>query len=89
MRKSEDTSTRNTLIRNKTDADAREEKKGEGNGNFEATCYRLSRGRRWQRRNLMSRASSFVHGWSSSMVRGADWIEHRRWLRRGGKSTRA
>ncbi|PON41278.1 hypothetical protein TorRG33x02_338500 [Trema orientale] len=43
--------------------------------------------RRWQRRNLIKSASSFVHGWSSSMVRGADWIAHRQWLRRGGKST--
>ncbi|PON49113.1 hypothetical protein TorRG33x02_318620 [Trema orientale] len=43
--------------------------------------------RRWQRRNLIESASSFVHGWSSSMVRGADWIEHSQWLRRGEKST--
>ncbi|PON63072.1 hypothetical protein PanWU01x14_133440, partial [Parasponia andersonii] len=42
--------------------------------------------RPWQRRNLIESASSFVHGWSSSMVRGADWIEYRQWLRRGGKS---
>ncbi|PON49071.1 hypothetical protein TorRG33x02_318720 [Trema orientale] len=43
--------------------------------------------RRWQRRNLIESASSFIHGWSSSMVRGADWVKHRQWLRRGGKST--
>ncbi|POO02899.1 hypothetical protein TorRG33x02_009600, partial [Trema orientale] len=43
--------------------------------------------RPWQRRKLIESASSFIHGWSSSMVRGADWVKHRQWLRRGGKST--
>ncbi|PON77637.1 hypothetical protein TorRG33x02_240070 [Trema orientale] len=43
--------------------------------------------RRWQRRNRLESASSFVHGWSSSMVRRADWVKHRQWLHRGGKST--
>ncbi|PON74945.1 hypothetical protein PanWU01x14_046620, partial [Parasponia andersonii] len=42
--------------------------------------------RRWQGRNLIESASSFVHGWSSSMARGAHWVEHRQWLRRGGKN---
>ncbi|PON89973.1 hypothetical protein TorRG33x02_142590 [Trema orientale] len=43
--------------------------------------------RRWQRRNRIESASSFVRGSSSSMVRGADWVKHHQWLRRGGKGT--
>ncbi|PON56577.1 hypothetical protein PanWU01x14_179900, partial [Parasponia andersonii] len=36
--------------------------------------------RRRQRRNLIELALSFIHSWSSSMVKRADWVKHRQWL---------